>query len=809
MQATSPTIDRTKREHVAVHRRVIWPTSPPWPEDDAVILACESADGSEITAKGKQPAHWFTVGTRYRFLGRWVDDVRRGLQFQFDSVIVDTPLTFAGVVKYLTQNASNVGEKTAEKLYRRYGADAVATLRESPGRVSEDGIMPLASAVEAAQDLQANAKLERTIVDLHGLFAGRGFHSDRAIKQAVRRWGAKSPEVLRRNPFAALTARLAGAGFKRCDKMWLDMGKPAAALKRQMLCGWNWMRIDGNGHTWFAVEDVGKAIRESIDSVKVNPVKALKLGKRSGFLRFRKDSAGKLWVAESRKAMNEQKIADHIKRLSAWRGESLWPSNLPVSAQEGDGLPSEHQRDNWLRATAGTVGILAGSPGTGKTHTLAFGLREIIERIGISNVACCAPTGKAAVRMTQSLLLRGIDLRATTIHRLLQIGKNGHVDGDWGFLFNRENPLRQRVIIVDETSMIDADLFAALLDACADGTHILFVGDPYQLAPVGHGAPLRDLIAAGVPCGELTHVRRNAGQIVHACLRIKNGESFETADRVDLADGRNLLMIETRSEDESLAKLEGVLKAATRFHPILQTQVIVGLNKRSKLSRLPVNERLQGLLNADGRSVAGNQFRIGDKVICLRNCQLQIVEPTEGSYGRTLDPEELEDPNRYETETDEMGEPKEAYVANGEIGFVVAIAERVMIARMGEGDYCVRVPLGKGKADDDEPADENGRDAGGEESGRGSNFALAYAITVHKSQGSESPCIIVLIDPRAGMIADRNLWYTAISRASKLCVLIGQRATLDKQRAKLSQIKRKTFLQEQLAEVGAVSNGGG
>lgn len=493
----------------------------------------------------------------------------------------------------------------------------------------------------------------------------------------------------------------------------------------------------------------------------------------------------------------------------------LWPTSLPISTREGDGLPSAHQVEQALRAMAGPVGILAGSPGTGKTHTLAFILREVIAVVGIQSVAVVAPTGKAAVRASQSLALQGLNLRATTIHRRLGIGKNGHASGrgssadDWGFIFNSSNPLPIRVLVVDESSMISTDLMASLLDACADGTHVLFIGDPYQLPPVGHGAPLRDMIAAGIPYGELTHVRRNAGQIVHACLRIKNGESFETASAVDLDGGKNLLMVETPSEEESVKRLLGILGNARKFHPVLQTQVIVGLNKRGALSRVTLNNALHGLLNPDGYSVAGNPFKVGDKIICLRNSRMHTVEPI-AAFSRAT-PEMAWEPGNYQVLRDDEGEPVESYVANGEIGFVVAISASLTIARIGEDDSLIKIPMGKpsgrgsaengGNDDGDATADENGRDDDSNaERGRQSHFDLAYVVTVHKAQGSESPCVIVMIDPRAGMIANREWVYTAISRASKLCVLIGSKAVLDKQRLKQSTVRRKTFLQELIAE---------
>ena len=243
--------------------------------------------------------------------------------------------------------------------------------------------------------------------------------------------------------------------------------------------------------------------------------------------------------------------------------------------------------------------------------------------------------------------------------------------------------------------MVGTGLMASLLDACVDGTHVMFIGDPGQLPPVEHGCPLRDMIAAGIPYGELTHVRRNAGQIVHACLRIKNGESFDTSSAVDMDAGKNLLMLETRDEAESARKLLGILSNARKFHPVLQTKVIVGLNKRGALSRVALNNALHGLLNPDGHAVVGNPFKVGDKIICLRNSRMHTVE----AIGKFFSPEMAWEPGNYQAIRDDEGEPVESYVANGEIGFVVAVSSNLTIARMGEDDALIKIPMGKRRAD--------------------------------------------------------------------------------------------------------------
>ena len=299
-------LDRSKREHLAQLDTVVFHAK----DNDFVII--KLTDGH--TAKGHIAPASLSRGLLYRFLGRWSEGTR-GPEFRFDSVVADTPMQKPGVIKYLTDYASNVGTKTAAKLWERYGEGAVRILREEPGRVSEDGILTLSAAVQASADLRSNAAIERTKIDLFSLFTGRGFHGT-CINKSIAKWKAKAPVVIRRNPFVLLTAGMPGAGFRRCDKLWLDVGRPAGALKRQMLCAWNAMRID-SGHTWFPVEAIGAAIRQAIAGVgaALDPVKALTLGKRAGWLRLKRDAAGKIWIADAKKARDEQRIADSLRRL--------------------------------------------------------------------------------------------------------------------------------------------------------------------------------------------------------------------------------------------------------------------------------------------------------------------------------------------------------------------------------------------------------------------------------------------------------------------------------------------------------------
>lgn len=759
---------------------------------------CIIALTDDSTVCGPVDADQITRGSIYRFLGRWEDGDKRGPRFRFSTFITQTAFTRPAVIKYLGEISEGLTPKIAGRIYDKFRSNSVATLRTDPARVAAECNLSPDLCELASIDLARGAKFEDTKIELFTLFQGRGFQG-KLIDACIDAWGTRAPALIKKNPFAMLGKP--SAGFKRCDRMWTDFGLPKDSLKRTAIVAANLVTTDRQGHTWLSGEDLAARLREMIPTADVS--KGLKLALRARFLKKRRDEAGKLWLSSYKRATSEERIAAALTRLSA--AACLWPTDrILVSQTEGDRLPSAHQIDRLTLATTGPVGMLLGGPGTGKSHSTAYLLKEVISEFGHSSIAAVAPTGKAAVRITQALHLAGIQLTAKTIHSTLGITRNGH-DGDgWNFAYNAKNPLPFRFVLCDETSMCDADLVADLLDACATGTHVLFVGDPHQLPPVGHGAPLRDMIAAGVPSGELTQVRRNAGQIVHACVRIKNGESFEVADRVDLdpADGsppKNLKLVDAKEEAKARDALLDVLKRIGEtkrtnpkwFDPVWQTQVVVARNVKGEISRKKLNDILHPLLNPDGYAVAGNPFKVGDKIICTRNSHMHQVGAV---YTDLPETEHLaKQAENYETLRDPDNQPVEIYVANGEIGRVVAVAAKLTVARFSEGDALVKIPMGKQRDDDDA----EGEDEGG---GKGCNFDLGYAVTAHKMQGSEAPCVIVMGDEQAAALTTREWIYTAVSRASRLCLLIGKMGTFTKMKDRRILHRRKTFLVESILE---------
>ena len=428
-----------------------------------------------------------------------------------------------------------------------------------------------------------------------------------------------------------------------------------------------------------------------------------------------------------------------------------------------------HQSAELRRALSGPIGILGGGPGTGKTFTVAALVADLSTTVGIDNICIGAPTGKAAVRVTEVMQKAGLPIRARTWHSILKGGT------DSGFEYDRSNPLPFSVLIGDESSMVDVSLMAAILRARPRGCLCLFVGDVNQLSPVGSGAPLRDMIAAGLPYGELTEIKRNSGGIVEACHAIRHGHRWECGDNLRLVDA-------SAPEHQIECMLRMIAKEAMGgSDPINDIQVLAAVNEKSPLARKTLNTILQAELNPLGAKANGNVFRISDKIVCLKNGRYKAVE-FDGS-----------DPD---TDVNDRGE---CYVANGELARVLDVEPGSTTARLENPTRVVKIP--RGGSDPPLREAELGSDQEQPEaSATGCSWDLGYCLSVHKSQGSEWPVVITMLDdyPGARMVCSREWFYTAVSRAKDTQYLIGRKSTADAMVKRPAIWKRKTFLRERI-----------
>lgn len=290
------------------------------PGSDFCIAALE--DGT--TVKGNAPPDEIIPGITYRFFGQWDQPhPKYGKSFKFKAFSKSEPHSRLGMVKYLERYAPNVGPRIAGKLFDLYKSDACMILRTDPARVSREvNGMTLERAREAAAALQDIAELEDVKIELTNLFAGRGFPGV-LIDQVIRRFGPLAPQRIKRDPFTLLVSDFPGAGFARCDRLYMDLGLPPGRMKRQMICLWHILRTDMEGHTWFPISAAEQKLQQHISGVRANLRKAVRLGVKSKWLAVRQDTNKLWWIADGEKALNEQTVALCVASLM--RGSVVLP----------------------------------------------------------------------------------------------------------------------------------------------------------------------------------------------------------------------------------------------------------------------------------------------------------------------------------------------------------------------------------------------------------------------------------------------------------------------------------------------------
>lgn len=282
-----------------------------------IFLAADSSMGihrlrSGVGVRGPVPSGGFDGRLEYRFRGQWEEHPRYGRQFAYKSAVPHLTPTYGAVVAYLLKYAPHMSRGRAEKLWQAYKADAVKVLRETPAKAADLGIMPLEQAEQAALGLNALASREAVLIELADLLAGRGF-PQATTDEILRRWGDRAAMLLRKDPFRLLVARVPGAGFKRCDKLYQDLKLPAKRLKRQTLYLWHQLDTDHSGHTWLPASSVIQLLDEYFGQGS-RPRSALRLGVRAGWLALRKHR-GSLWVTTWERANDERVVAQAVRRL--------------------------------------------------------------------------------------------------------------------------------------------------------------------------------------------------------------------------------------------------------------------------------------------------------------------------------------------------------------------------------------------------------------------------------------------------------------------------------------------------------------
>lgn len=460
------------------------------------------------------------------------------------------------------------------------------------------------------------------------------------------------------------------------------------------------------------------------------------------------------WIADAGNAAAEYTLARKIVEKEA--ESPRWPS---IDSPAFESL-TKHQRHAVEGAMQGAVSLLGGYAGSGKSYSTVAIIKALLRHVDAGAIAICAPTGKASVRLMEIMNGYELDLPATTIHSLLGVQVK---DGQFSFFYDEDNPLPHRYVFVDEFSMADTSLAASLLAACGSGTQIMHIGDPGQLAPVGHGAPLRDMTRVGMPCGILEEIHRNAGSIVEACHKVRRGEMFEFPDEFKPFETPPLNLKHINcGMTSALAKIKAVLTRLGDLgsDPVWDAQCIVALNEQGKASRKYLNRELQAFLNPDGRSIPQSPFRVGDKVIQTKNTYMADARASA---------------------SDEDGNRPVHMISNGDIGEVLVTQPKMLHVKFRYPDRTVIVPRSP------EPEE------------TGCALDLALAITGHKMQGSSAKFPLIVLDDSWSAvgpsgICSRQWLYTAMTRGETADFLFGTLPTMQKMVRKESIENRQTML---------------
>jgi len=736
MPAVANTIRGTLRECVHMKHDKSW---------SIVIMD----DDSKCT--GPPPIDGWQKGAEYILAGKWVETENFGRQYQFKSVSLAIPVTPEGLKSYLRKVAPGVGAAIAERIWTAYGENCCEILRTDPAKVAEEisGISDT-KARDIAKVLENAKNTEYVNIQLASLLDGYGFRNS-VYSDVYRLWGIEAANKIRRNPFYLLTHNIPSVGFRRVDKLYCDLyannKKKLDRILRQGLCGWWTMRRDNSGNSWLHHRDLQRGILEQMQPREYNFDRIMKFMKRAGFV-FTREHKGTLYVTDNAKYWCEQNVA---RRIAAKMAEQIPP--IPKPDEDSDLSP--HQLEQVYVCANTNIGILCGTPGTGKTFTSACIIKSLLN--AGYDVGMAAPTGKAAVRITAALTAMGVrDIKASTIHTMLEPHFNDQ--GHMSFKHNEDNPLPYDVVIIDEASMLDMPLFNSLLSAIPRGCRLLLVGDQYQLPPVGWGQPLTDLIRHGtefgIGIGELTEIYRNAGGIVKACQDIKNGTMPAFAKKFIPGDkDSNFLLMPSENKDLIIQRLMRLMDVMiSRGDSLTDIQIITATNGL----RCEVNTLIQERYNPQGWPIEGNRFRQGDKAIILKNKKMR------GCTGHV-------DWNTVNT----LPKNSLVYAANGDVGKVIQALPNATYIQLVNPERTVIA--GSLKIEEEDANKRKDRLAEPVNSDSVAQVDLAYAITGHKSQGSGYKYVIILVEPGFGamQVMSRQWLYTATSRGEEFTIFIG------------------------------------
>lgn len=702
----------------------------------------------EITCVGIFSA--IAEGENIETSGDYTDHPTYGKQFKVESFEEKAPEDEEAIERYLGSGAiRGIGLALAARIVRRFKADTFRIIEEEPERLAEVKGISERKAMEIADQVNEKRDLRQAMIFLQQY----GITMNLAVK-VYQQYGQEVYGIIRENPYR-LADDIEGVGFRTADEIAVRVGiRMDSDFRIRSGILYVLLQASTEGHTYLPEEELTRRTgqllevgEEQIEKQYMDLAIERKIIMKQGENQTQIYAASFYYMEANTATMLKQlnvsydvpdlEIEERVRRIEKQTGMEL----------------DEHQMTAVKEAVRNGLLIITGGPGTGKTTTINT-IIKYFEMEGL-DIFLAAPTGRAAKRMSETT-----GFEARTIHRMLEL--NGGVDGAAGFERNEQNPLETDVVIIDEMSMVDISLMHALLKAVAVGTRLILVGDVNQLPSVGPGSVLRDIIRSH-ECNVvmLTKIFRQAStsDIIVNAHKINQGEEV-TLDNKSM----DFFFLKRYDADVIISVVLQLIKQklpkfvdATPYDIQVLTPMRKGLLGVERLNGI-----LQRYLNPPSPQKREKEhgdilFREGDKIMQTRN-NYQLEWEIRTKYGLSVD--------------------KGTGVFNGDMGIVREINDfaETMTVEFDEGRM-VEYPY--------KLLDE---------------LELAYAITIHKSQGSEYPAVVIPLLSGPSMLMNRNLLYTAVTRARKCVTLVGNEVTFAQMVQNTSQQKRYSGLCDRLKE---------
>lgn len=686
-------------------------------EDNGYCICRIENKDEEYTVVGYMP--FITVGDSIEATGTWVNHLEYGEQFKIEYYSRRLPEGSEAIYHYLASGTiKGIGSATAKKIIEKFGEKSLEVIENTPELLAEIGGISEEKAVKIHEQYISQVKMQ----DIISFFSSYHLSASLAYK-AFARFGEKAVEKVSANPYCM--CEIDGIGFKTADRiaslMELDPADPRRTSAAAVFC---LAEASGEGHTFLPREILCEKISETTGAGEDLALSSISQLIVEGKLRiFTRGETVCVYLPQMYIA--EFGCARMIKEMSG-RSAKLKKkvSDAEIDKLSGGITLAPLQKEAVLNAAENAVAVITGGPGTGKT-TIIKTILKIFDSRGMS-VALCAPTGRAAKRMSIAC-----GCEAKTVHRLLECTLSPD-SRKTVFARGASNPIDEEVVVVDEMSMVDISLMYHLLSAIPKNGRIIMVGDSDQLPSVGAGNVLRDIIASGtVKTVALKEIFRQAKEsmIVINAHNINDGNMPEYDNKTgDFFFLKRPLVANGIKEAVSLCTTR--LPSFLGLDQLSQMQVM-SPSRRGESGIENLNRILQSVFNPPDKSKneikrPGFVLREGDKVMQIRN-NYDLV---------------------WETESGETG----LGIFNGDIGIIEEIDKHSgQLKLLFDGEKITYYP-----------------------SEHIEDIDLAYAVTVHKSQGSEFDAVVLMVYPSHRNLMSRNLLYTAVTRAKRFVVLVGR-----------------------------------